>query len=248
MGHWYKEDGTACHTVIGKNGKEKKTTLREARSLGLYPSVTTILKILASPELERWGQKQVLMASLTLPRIDGESEDDFADRVIKDAFKQVDDAADLGTRIHAAIEDYFQGRNYDTTLDPYIIPVKEWVERNGVTIIENEIRCVDKEYGYAGTTDAVVSINGKDGLYLLDWKSRKTKTGQKVTPWAKEPMQLAAYARVKGAVGACNVYISTTEVGRIEEAWYDAERLEKEFDTFKHIVAVWQAMNNYKPA
>ena len=30
-GHWYDKDGNACHTIVGKNGKVRKTTLRDAR-------------------------------------------------------------------------------------------------------------------------------------------------------------------------------------------------------------------------
>jgi hypothetical protein len=30
-GHWYDAQGEARHTIVGKNGKERKTTLRDAR-------------------------------------------------------------------------------------------------------------------------------------------------------------------------------------------------------------------------
>ena len=72
--HWYTRAGNPMYTIIGKNGKERNTTLRDARTLDLVPSVTTILGVAAKPGLEKWKQEQVLLAALTLPRQDGEGE------------------------------------------------------------------------------------------------------------------------------------------------------------------------------
>lgn len=245
MGHFYDKDGQPHHTIIGKNKKERPTTIRDARANQWYPSVTTILQSLAAPELDIWKQKQVLLAALTLPRVDGEDEDTWVKRIREDAFKQVDDAADLGTAIHKALELYFQGRPYDTTLDKYINPVKDWASKNNVQFIEHEVTVVNPQEGYAGTTDGVISVLGRDGVGLIDFKSRKTKPEYEITPWSKEPTQLSAYAKVRGAKFACNLYISTTEVGRIGEAWYDEDRLSKEYECFTHVCKVWRHFNNY---
>ena len=60
--HWYTRDGVPRYTVMGKNGKERNTTLRDARTENLIPSVTTILNVMAKPALIQWLQKQVLLA------------------------------------------------------------------------------------------------------------------------------------------------------------------------------------------
>ena len=44
-GHWYTKDGAPAYTVEGKTGV-RNTTLRDARKLGLIPSVTTIISIM----------------------------------------------------------------------------------------------------------------------------------------------------------------------------------------------------------
>ena len=75
--HWYQRDGVACHTVPSLKGEPRPTTLRDARKLGLLPSVTNILGVIAKPELTAWLQEQAVMAALTLPRIAGETEDAF---------------------------------------------------------------------------------------------------------------------------------------------------------------------------
>ena len=67
--HWYFQDGRPCHQVQAKSGNGlRDATLRDARTLGLYPSVTSILNIIAKPQLEAWKQEQGIIAALTLPR------------------------------------------------------------------------------------------------------------------------------------------------------------------------------------
>ena len=60
-------------------------------------------------------------------------------------------------------------------------------------------------------------------------------------------MQISAYAQIAGATRGVNLYISTTEPGRIADAWYDEETISKEWIAFKHVAAIWQHSNNYKP-
>jgi hypothetical protein len=55
-GHWYGLDGTPRYTITGKNGKERNTTLRDARVMNLVPSVTTIIRcaICCPPIIPCW--------------------------------------------------------------------------------------------------------------------------------------------------------------------------------------------------
>ena len=39
-GHWYDHTGESKYTIVGKNGKERPTTLRDARKHCYVPSVT----------------------------------------------------------------------------------------------------------------------------------------------------------------------------------------------------------------
>ena len=244
-GHWYDKDGEARHTILSAKGEPRPTTLRDAKKFGWYPSVTTVMKVLAAPELDRWKQQQVLMASLTLPRNPDETDEVYCARIMEDAFKQVSDAADLGTEIHKALELYFQNQPYQPEMEAYVAPVRDWVAKNNVKFLKHELRLVNTEVGYAGTTDALVEINGE--LHILDYKSRKTKPDYKITPYSKEPMQISAYANIVGAKRGVNLYISTTEPGRIGEAFYDEETIEKEYEAFKLVVKLWQHQNKYNP-
>lgn len=216
--------------------------------MGLYPSVTTILSVLAKPELDRWKQQQVLLASLTLPRQEGESDDSFCSRVIEDAFKQVGDAADLGTSVHAALENCLQGREWNKELSVYVNPVQQWVEENAVEFLFHEKRIISEDWGYAGTTDGLIQIAFTEEVGILDFKTRKSKPGILMTPWKTEPMQIAAYADAateQGCDFGVNLYISTTEPGRIEATWYTQDRLEKEFTAFTNALHLWQHLNDF---
>jgi len=249
-GHYYTKAGEPMHTIIGANKKERKTTLRDAKKLGLIPSVTTIFQILAKPELDKWKQRQVLLASMTLPRAQDESDDSWMERVMVDAFVQVDDAADLGTRVHAALENHLQGKPYDQSLKKYVEATVGWIKANGVSFLEHEIRVIDAETGYAGTTDAVIKVEGREGTGILDFKTRKSKPEYPMSPWSTEPMQIAAYGYAKRDIGiryGVNVFISTTEEGRVEACWYEKSQLEAEMEAFRCVVKTWQHFKGYTP-
>lgn len=244
--HWYDKEGNAVFEVPNKSaGGMRKTTIADAKKLGLYPSVTTVLGVIAKPELDRWKQQQVLLASLALPRKEGETEESFCDRVIEDAFQQVGDAADLGTRVHAALEAHFQGERYDAELAVYVEAVDKWVAENQIEFTAHELRLVDQHLGYAGTTDALIKEPSRIGIGVLDFKTRKSKPELPMKPWKTEPMQLSAYGRIKHCTFAVNLFISTTEPGRIEASWYDLERMSVEFQAFKNALSLWQHLNSF---
>ena len=246
--HWYDSNGVAVHEVPKAKGDGMRaTTIRDARTHGLFPSVTTVLGILSKPQLDRWKLEQVVAAAQRV----GVSSNWDTSAIIDNAFAQVDDAADLGTEIHAALEAHFQRKPYDAKLTPYVEAVAKWVEKEAIAFDAHELRLVNKKDGYAGTTDAV--IRSPRGRGILDFKSRKTTPGKPCTPYDTQPMQIAAYHVAKfGEVFATsdcgvNVYISTTEPGRIEATWYDSATLAKEWDAFKSILTVWRHMKQHDP-
>ena len=72
-GHWYTKEGEPMYTIVGANGKERNTNLRDAKSLGLVPSVTTVIAMIAKPSLENWKMNQVLNSAISLQRKPNES-------------------------------------------------------------------------------------------------------------------------------------------------------------------------------
>jgi len=110
--HWYTRDGIPTYTVVGKNGKERNATLRDARELNLVPSVTTIIGAAAKPALVAWMQTQVLMAALTSTKLAAETEAQYIDRIIADSKKQGKDGN--------AIERWFKNNFILSLINPAI--------------------------------------------------------------------------------------------------------------------------------
>jgi len=250
-GHWYKHDGTPVHRLPTADGRgERPTTIRDARRLGLYPSVTSILGVLAKPGLEKWKLNQVALASLKTPKQAEESQDYWCNRVRSVAFEQVEQAADLGTMIHGALEAAMNGESFDPELRPYVEPVLKWKAETGIEIIDREIRLVNHAEGFAGTADVLFRY-GQQGIGILDYKTRKTKPGEAVVAYDNQAMQLAAYAATYwgpeniSRVLAANVFISTTEPGRMEVVKH--ESLLRDWQAFRLVASLWRYQRNYDP-
>ena len=255
--HWYKTDGTPCHRLPRSRGGGLRpttlpTTLRDARRLQLLPSVTSILGIFAKPQLDQWKMRQVALASMRLERTRGESDDYLADRIIDEAFAQVEQAADLGSRIHDALEKYYDGVPVADDLQVYTRPVVEWKDAKQLEFVERERKVVNTEHGFAGTMD-VACRYGHDGIGVIDFKTKKTKPGVAVKPFDGQAMQIAAYgatywgeANLSRMFGA-NVYISTTEPGRLEVCSYSPEELIAEWQVFKLACVIWRHAKKYDP-
>jgi len=112
---------------------------------------------------------------------------------------------------------------------------------------------VNQNEGYAGTTD--VAMKSTRGFGILDFKTRKTKPGQACTPFDGQAMQIAAYhvphyhsvPHAEAHAVGCNLFVSTTEPGRVEACWYDGAQLEKEWEAFKACCVIWRHFKNYDP-
>lgn len=255
--HWYGADGRPCHNVPSKSGDgERATTIRDARNLRLFPSVTNVLGIFAKPGLDKWKLDQVAHAAMRLERSENESDDYFAKRIIEEAFQQVQDAADLGSRIHDALDKYFEGEPVPEDIYPYVRPFIEWKQKHQLRFDAREIVVVNHEHGFAGRADIFFSWeakNGKRGIGILDIKSRKTKAGEAVRAYDEHVFQLAAYAATHYGeqalpnVLAANAVISTTEPGRMEILKHEPAKLVGAYKAFCSACEVWRFVKAYDP-
>jgi hypothetical protein len=175
--HWYRPDGEPLHSVLSAKGEPRPTTVRDARKLGLLPSVTNVLGVINKPELVEWKMTQAVLAALTLPRLDGEGEDAFARRVVEDAQSRVRSAADFGSAFHAGAEHVAKTLEVDPA-GPYAAWLnlhRDWFQANCIRVVWTERVLVSRELGYAGTADLLVE-HQQHGLTLVDYK---TQGGQK---------------------------------------------------------------------
>lgn len=242
-GHWYAADGSPRYTIIGKNGKERNTTLRDARELKLVPSVTTIIRMASAPALEKWKRNQVLLSALTLPRRQDEQESDWLARVEQDWQEQGRAAADRGTAIHGAVERHYRRQMPDEAMWPWVQAVRA----------EIESVCGRQEWNAERSFASPLGYGGKVDLHSQEWViDYKTKDGDPndlaVNLYNEHFMQLAAYRRGLGVPGArCGiVFIGRDQPGaRLVEA--PADKLTQGLAMFDALLSFWQAKSSYWP-
>lgn len=239
-GHWYTREGAPAYTVIGANGKERATTIRDARKLALLPSVTTVLKAASKPGLERWKAEQLLMAALTLPPLPAESEGDWISRVWEDSIQQAVKAAQRGTEIHAAIEAHFSGGSSDPALDDYVHAAAQALIPLGPQTFHPE-KSFASPLGYAGKVDL------HSDLCVIDFKTKDGLDGVKL--YDEHAMQLAAYAHGLGRPSArCGiVFVSRLHPGEAKLIMLSEDEQDHGWRTFKALLAYWHEAHEYSP-
>lgn len=223
--HWYDAvTGEPCYEVPNKSkpGEFRPTTLRDAKQFNYVPSVTTVLQILDKPQLNKWKQEQMLLASLTMPW-DKPKDQAWIDAIIEDSKAQSIKAMDLGTQVHAAIQGSYEG----------IEPLPEFK-----IYVEATKKAIDHEFGekpwVAEKSFAhPLRFGGKVDLScpvcVLDFKTTSLN-GEKLKKAGYDDhiMQLAAYRlglKLEKAY-LCNVYISTTEPGEVYvKIWNEEESI-----------------------
>jgi len=228
----------------------RATTIKDAKALGLIPSVTSILGILEKPQLVDWKLRQVALASMRVTRMPNEEEYAFTSRMITEAFQQVVDAADRGKDIHKALELHFQGREYDQEWAQEVQAVDQWFMRNHISVLDTERQVVNLAEGFAGTTDLIVGTS--TGCGIGDYKTKKSKPEFAMTPYDGQATQIAAYhmtvyGEINDNASGFNLYISSTERGRVEGTFYTPETLRNEWEVFKHLCAIWRFRKGYDP-
>jgi hypothetical protein len=239
-GHWYARDGTPAYTVVGANGKTRNTTLKDARQHNLVPSVTSIINVVAKPGLERWKQQQLLLAALTLPKVNSESEDEYIDRIISDSKEQGKAAANAGTDIHASIESFYRGEPRDTHTAHVQAVVNLLLERFGTQPWIAE-RSFSHDLGFGGKCD----LHCQD--IVLDVKTKEF-SDTKMDIYDEHLMQLAAYRVGLGMPNArcANVFVSRSHPGVVAIVEHSEDDIKKGWEMFTHILKFWQLSKGYK--
>lgn len=240
-GHWYTRTGEPCYTLIGKNKKERNTTLRDARKLDLVPSVTEILKITAKPALVRWQLEQLKLSCLTLPKIPGETIDQFSKRVDHDANEQSRAARDLGTAIHGDLERFFQGKIPRDNLDICIAVKTVLMEHFGYQEWSSE-KSFSSSHGFGGKVDL------HSDEWVVDFKTKDFGPDdmEKKFLYDEHGLQLSAYRLGLGVENAnlANVFISVREPGLIRVCKHDRDYQEH----FLAVLNLWKHIKTFDPA
>lgn len=219
----------------------------------LFPSVTTILKVIEQTGLETWKKNQ------TLDRYEeevlGTPKEELHDRKVlasirKKAEKAVQEtsgtASDFGSRSHSMIS-ALAVKQPVPPHQPDISHIQDsfaqWQARYQVEVLESEMLVYSLKYGYAGTLDALgwrSLPSGQRSRLLIDWK-----TSNSISPTFS--LQLAAYARA----------VEEMTAQPITEAWvvrfdkkspqfdvYQVSDLERSWKAFHGALTLWKYLQS----
>lgn len=244
--HWYRQDGKPFYTITGANGVDRSVTLRDARKINAVPSVTTVLQIVAKPQLEAWKVRQGVMAALTLPRVAGEDDDALLARIDADGRAQAKAAAEEGTKIHDAIECHFKGQ-------PVPEAYRKHVEGTVAKIAElfpdvNDWRAEDyfcHARGFGGKVDLHSPSTG----IVIDYKGKDGDFSDKKKLAYDQHYQLSAYQTGLGlGLNVCaNIFVSRTHPGLVAEYVWTREQMQEGWDVFSAALQLWKAIKKYNP-
>jgi len=240
-GHWYSKDGEPKYTIVGANGKERNTTLRDAKKEGYVPSVTTVLTLIAKPFLENWKINQALKSAILLDKFSNESEEDFIKRCKQDSKKIGQDAAKKGTAIHADIEKGFLTKSKNKT---YLV-VRKWLDENYPDedwIAEGSF-CAEE--GYGGKID----LYSESGIFV-DFKTKDNLEGKDPARlvYDEHGMQLSAYAQGCGFddVERVSIFVDRKDKELIACHIWDRDSQTKHTEMFNNILNYWKLVKNYE--
>ncbi len=194
--HYYDPaTGEPRHFVdnASKPGEMRKTNLRDARKHLWVAGVNDVLSVVPKFNLTRWQIETAIEAALTTERGPAEGLDAFASRVAEEAASVSAKAADWGTGMHEVITDWEQTQ--EGTTDPHYaqaLKLYDGWRREHVA----EVLYLDQPFaanGYGGTLDMIANmIDGRPAV--IDFKTQRTKPGQKFRSYETYPLQLVAYA------------------------------------------------------
>ena len=228
--------------------------------------VTSILGVINKPFLLPWAVNQTIgyiMAHTDEFKAGTEADVNKILYGAKDEHERVrDEAAMLGSAIHAWVEQHLKGQKPEMPENERAITAvmafTEWLEGSKFKITDSERILYSRKHHYIGTCDMMGEKDGK--LWLLD-----LKTGNQIYPEAF--LQTAAYAAAfteetgKEVYGRCILRISKETMkehddrhkkrGKVPPTWvpFEArytegpEAQEKDFNTFLHAKSLydWQA-------
>ena len=240
-GHWYLPNGSPAYRVIGKNGKERNTTVKDARGLGLLPSVTTIIGCASKPALDVWKQQQAILAALTLPRLEGESEEDWLSRVVSDSKETAKQAAERGTQIHGVIEAFYEGI-YIPELPPYVRAVETAINEH----FGSQLWVSEKSFargGYGGKCDLISKSHQKSDGFVVDFKTTE-KDLDKLDYFFDHQMQLAAYRQgFEMPTARCAIVYVNALQNKAKLVEIPEDDLRIGWECFTHLLAFYRAKN-----
>lgn len=218
-----------------KNAKGKDVPKRRAGYYiidenRIYPSVTSILQVIAKPQLIYWSAKVTAEALMENPMLD-------LDQAIAAGKNRKEAAGATGSTIHTWIEAWKQGAVLPTDslpveLQGYGKAFLDWAALEKPEILVNEMEVFSDEHKIAGKIDMIARVRGK--VAVID-----AKTGSGVYP--EYGLQMAAYQVCINEMAG--------DIPTVEENWvlhlkrdgnYEFRKMNEPFDVFLAAKKLWE--------
>jgi len=245
-GHWWTKRGELIEQVMKVDGSGyTRCTLAHARKLDLAPGCTTIIGCADKPALTLWKQRQAIMAALTLPRRDSETEKEWMDRVEDDMSETAANAAAVGSAIHAAIQSYVGGHDYDPAYKVHVRGAIDELSRVLGQQVWHAEQSVVSRLGVATKVDMV------SNTWILNWKSKDGDATAlaDLNVYDDHEMQSGFEMdclnwRHRAAIG----FVSRTHPGVTRIVEIKQDELRRGFEMFKCLTKFWQTKNRFRPS
>jgi hypothetical protein len=231
------------YDIRGANGNIRPVTLRDARKYGWVPGFSSIAGMEHRPQLERWKIEQAILAAVTLPRKPRETDDEFVVRALEDSKKQARKAADTGTRIHTAIQHFYEGETVEPAAAVYVEAVDVYLRKSFGDIKWQAESTFAHELGYGGKCDL------RSDRVIIDFKCKDFTDTEKLA-WPEQCMQLVSYGRGFGMLFPehVNIFVSTREPGLIYGHYWTQRECEDGWEAFQCLLRLWQIRRGYMSA
>lgn len=176
-----------------------------AETLNLY-SVTSLIKLAfgTSEGLVQWGRGEVAGAAydrfdiLSAYLRDGDRAG--AIKFLKDApFQSSAKAAARGTDVHKVAEALALGQDVDVddAVRPYVDRYREFLDEFEPEFVMAEAPVYNTTYGYGGTCDGIMVIDGKRLVFDLKTTAHAPDSGKSRPPFPEVALQLCFYRRAE---------------------------------------------------
>lgn len=168
---------------------------RRCLSMGLLPSVTTVLHSIREDYLEQWLMREAVSA--------GRNSEGSPSEVVEALLTKESPNAAFGTNVHACVEHHLLNKpapDVDKDVLKHAEPVLSWLDKNVKEVLFSELVLADVELGTAGSVD--LGFVHQDGRFVVgDLKVVKFSKKFPPKPGLGYKAQLSAYKQMLESSG-----------------------------------------------
>jgi len=252
---------TEVKKVAKADGKgETNATIKHARKMGLLPSVTSIIKIMASPQLVQYRINEAIKACAEF------SFDHFAAMVggavdvqqyigfiTEKSEEYANQCAEQGTEIHGVINRFLMNNEVpeDSGMKYVCEAITARMKELGVTNATSEKTLGSRRVGWAGTPD--IFAKGDNLLWIVDTKSVDIEKFK--APHLSWRLQLGGYRPLimddvtTGELPLCDVVFDQFIIDRETKQcqFIPHNDMQPMAEAFQYLYEVWVRTNGYDP-